>query len=186
MKIRISGAKGGVGTTVTAAILAINLANNGERVLLVDETGTDDIFATVGAYRSRDITTNVIPSLLDIYNEGALVIDKIIDDYDHVIFDAGVNNGVRGDDYDHEMLVVRNDYLALRRGIAKSGKVDKIVLVEEAGRVLNLPDVKAVFGGVPVDVLPIDPAVARAIDAGLLAMRMPHGAQGFGITPQPV
>jgi hypothetical protein len=49
----------------------------------------------------------------------------------------------------------------------------RIVLIEEPGRALSRRDIEAAIGAIAV-VLPYDPAVARAVDAGLLASRMPR------------
>jgi hypothetical protein len=48
-----------------------------------------------------------------------------------------------------------------------------VVLVEEQGRALVQRDVRDVLNGLPLVTLPVDPQVARAIDAGLLGARLP-------------
>jgi Flp pilus assembly CpaE family ATPase len=71
------------------------------------------------------------------------------------------------------LLVLRPCYLALRRASALAWRPSAIVLVDEPARALDASDVEAVLG-VPVRaVVPLDPAVARAVDAGLLAARLP-------------
>src|SRR5690606_18110953 len=75
---------------------------------------------------------------------------------------------------DVAVLVVRSCYLALRRCVAAKLRADEVVLVEEVGRALTPRDVEEVIG-VPVRVrVPVDPAVARAVDAGLLPNRRPR------------
>lgn len=75
---------------------------------------------------------------------------------------------------DVAVLVVRSCYLALRRCVAAKLRADEVVLVEEVGRALTPRDVEEVIG-VPVRVrVPVDPAVARAVDAGLLPSRRPR------------
>jgi hypothetical protein len=48
-----------------------------------------------------------------------------------------------------------------------------IVLVTEPGRALGARDVERAIGAPVVAEVPYDPAVARAVDAGLLATRLP-------------
>lgn len=72
------------------------------------------------------------------------------------------------------VLVTRACYLALRRVALGRLRVDEVVLVEEPARALQTRDVEDVVGA-PVRVrVPLDPAVARAVDAGLLAGRRPR------------
>ncbi|MBK9180240.1 MAG: hypothetical protein IPM45_11890 [Acidimicrobiales bacterium] len=74
----------------------------------------------------------------------------------------------------HSLLVTRPCYLSLRRAVAAPLRPSGVVLVREPGRALGRADVEEVLG-VPVraEVL-VDPAVARAVDAGLLASRLPR------------
>ena len=52
-----------------------------------------------------------------------------------------------------------------------------VVLVEEPGRALTNHDVEEIVG-VPVTVeIGLDPAIARAVDAGLLASRLPRSLE---------
>lgn len=72
------------------------------------------------------------------------------------------------------LLVLRPCFLALRRAIDAPVRPSGIVLVEEPGRSLGADDVEAALG-VPVRaVVPWCPSVARAVDAGLLATRVPR------------
>ncbi len=76
------------------------------------------------------------------------------------------------------LLVLRPCYLALRRAVTAPVRPSGVVLVEERGRSLGPHDVEQVLG-VPVRVVvPWDPAVARAVDAGLLAVRLPRPLAG--------
>ena len=75
---------------------------------------------------------------------------------------------------DESLLVLRPCYLALRRALATPLRPSGVVLVREPGRALDRRDVEDVLG-VPVRAeLPVDPSVARAVDAGLLARRPPR------------
>jgi MinD-like ATPase involved in chromosome partitioning or flagellar assembly len=94
-----------------------------------------------------------------------------------VILDAG--HGIPApavhDHVTRSLLVTRPCFLALRRAAAHSSLASGVVLVNEPGRALTAADVERALG-VPVDAeVPWDPAVARAVDAGLLASRLPHG-----------
>ena len=72
------------------------------------------------------------------------------------------------------LLVLRPCYLALRRALAAPIRPSGVVLVTEDGRSLTRRDVEEVMG-VPVRAeVAYDPAVARAVDAGLLATRVPR------------
>lgn len=75
---------------------------------------------------------------------------------------------------DRSLLVTRACYLALRRAIDLPVRPSGIVLVREPGRTISLGEVEAVVGAPVVADVPIDPAVARAVDAGILARRVPR------------
>ena len=74
----------------------------------------------------------------------------------------------------HSFLVIRPCYLALRRAVAMAATPTGIVLVQEPGRALTVRDVERALGAPVVAEVPYDPAVARAVDAGLLAARLPR------------
>jgi cellulose biosynthesis protein BcsQ len=77
------------------------------------------------------------------------------------------------------LLIVRPCYLALRRAIAAPLRPSGVVLIDEGERSLGQTDVAEVLG-VPVRaVLPWDPRVARAVDAGLLVARMPRSLRAL-------
>ena len=75
---------------------------------------------------------------------------------------------------DESLLVLRPCYLALRRALEAPIRPSGVVMVSESGRALDRHDIEDVLG-VPVRAqVPVDPAVARAVDAGLLARRPPR------------
>lgn len=93
----------------------------------------------------------------------------------HVVVDAGrwpVAPELLGA-ADRSLLVVRPCYLALRRAAAVPVRPTGVVLVVEEGRALGRRDVEQVLGVPVVAEVPVVPAVARAVDAGLLAGRVP-------------
>ena len=75
------------------------------------------------------------------------------------------------------LLVLRPCYLALRRALDAPIRPSGVILVTEPGRAVTRHDVEDVLG-VPVRAeVEHDAAVARAVDAGLLATRVPRGLQ---------
>jgi Flp pilus assembly CpaE family ATPase len=97
----------------------------------------------------------------------------------HAVVDAGVvpDQGSFSplvERADSSLIVLRPCYLALRRAANHPLRPAGVVLVTEVGRALSRTDVEAVLG-VPVRAsIPIDPGVARAVDAGLLGARLPR------------
>ena len=71
------------------------------------------------------------------------------------------------------LLVTRPCYLAIRRAIIAANAATGLVLVNEPERSLSAADIEAVLGRRVVATIPYDPAIARAVDAGLLATRLP-------------
>lgn len=75
------------------------------------------------------------------------------------------------------LLVLRPCYLALRRALAAPVRPSGVILVNEPGRTLGRHDVEAVLG-VPVRAeVAWDEAVARRVDAGLLAGSLPRALE---------
>jgi len=99
-----------------------------------------------------------------------------------VVVDAGVVRRCGGVDplvgvvaaADHSLMVVRPCYLVLRAGVAAEERPDGVVVVEEPGRALVSRDVADVLAAPVMATIPLDPAVARAVDAGVLARRLPR------------
>jgi hypothetical protein len=78
---------------------------------------------------------------------------------------------------DRSVLVTRACFLSLRRALAAPLRPSEVVLVTEHGRALTRSDVEDVLG-VPVCAeIAVDPVVARAVDAGLLAARLPRALE---------
>lgn len=77
---------------------------------------------------------------------------------------------------DVSVAVVRGCYLALRRGVHSPllARTTGIVLVEESGRSLGAPEVADVLDRPVLARIPVRPAIARSIDAGVLASRLPE------------
>ncbi len=206
--------KGGSGTSVVAAALALQTAVAGHDCLLVDLDGDQPailgIAPTAGPglsdwlAASDDVPSDALRSLEVPVHEGLRLLAKgQTDDTPRrgrldlagALFDTSATSVVvdagSGNDVDRwwpasatTVTVVRACYLALRRLVDRHDVVgDRIVLVDEAGRALNRRDIAAAVGEVAL-CLPWDPAVARAVDAGLLAHRMPRSLRRIGsLTP---
>jgi len=201
-------AKGGSGTTVVAAALALELAERGADVLLVDLAG--DLPAVLAVETAGGGVTDWLAApdelpadalgrlevrvaggvaLLPLGSSGAapvpgrasLLRELLVAADRTVVVDLGTLDPAPGalaagllDRADTAVLVTRACYLALRRVALGRLRVDDVVLVEEDGRALQVRDVEEVVGA-PVRVrIPVDPGVARAVDAGLLARRRPR------------
>ena len=77
----------------------------------------------------------------------------------------------------HSLLVTRACYLALRRAATATVRPSGVVLVNEPGRALTRADVELVVGAPVRAEIAVDAAVARAVDAGLLAARLPRSLE---------
>lgn len=95
----------------------------------------------------------------------------------NVIIDAGSRQPARDlfEAAQHAWLVTRPCYLALRAAVAQNRRPTGVVLVDEPGRSLRPPDIEASLGAPIVAITLCDPAIARAVDAGLLVSRLPGG-----------
>ena len=71
------------------------------------------------------------------------------------------------------LLVTRPCFISLRRALAIPMRPTGVVLIEESGRALGRTDVEDVLGVPVVAAIDVDAAVARAVDAGLFASRLP-------------
>jgi len=78
---------------------------------------------------------------------------------------------------EHSLLVLRPCFLALRRAVQAPIRPTGVILVAEEGRALSAADVEDVLG-VPVQVaVTVTAQVARAVDSGLLASRLPRSLE---------
>jgi hypothetical protein len=71
------------------------------------------------------------------------------------------------------VLVTRACFLSLRRALIAPLRPSEVVLLTEPGRSLTRLDVEDCIGAPVVAEVAVDPRVARAVDAGLLAVRLP-------------
>jgi MinD-like ATPase involved in chromosome partitioning or flagellar assembly len=71
------------------------------------------------------------------------------------------------------LLITRPCYLSLRRAAQLNVAPHGVVLINEPGRALSKRDVESVIGAPVVAEITFDATISRAVDAGLLASRLP-------------
>jgi MinD-like ATPase involved in chromosome partitioning or flagellar assembly len=192
------GVKGGSGVSVTAAAAALEAAAH-ERTLLVDLAGDQPAVLGIEEPTGQGVldwcaadavTDDALTRLevrvgdgLDLLPSGRRTSsppDRLNDlwatlgnDPRNVVVDAGVCADTTVVPSGRSLLVIRSCYLALRRASRLTVRPDGVVVVLDPGRALDRRDVGDVVGAPVVATLEVDPAVARAVDAGTFARRMP-------------
>ncbi len=200
-------AKGGAGTSVVAAAMGLMSAADGIATLLVDLDGDqasilglaepagpgvgdwldagDDV--PVDALAELEIPVGANLSLLG-RGDGsiadverlALLGSILAGSGRSVIVDAGATGPLRWwAGLAESILVSRACYLAVRR----AGRVPadtQLVLIDEPGRALRVDDVLMATGASLRCRVAHDPAVARAVDAGLFTTRLPRSLRPLG------
>lgn len=124
-------------------------------------------------FGARSLPVNADPALVDERARG--LARTLAADDRQVLVDVGLNGDrLRPllDAADRSLLVTRACYLALRATIG-APRPGEVVLIEEPGRALTASDVARVVDAPVVATVPWLPAIARAVDAGLLASRLP-------------
>lgn len=176
--IHLYGSKGGVQTSTVAALTA--LSHDGD-VVLIDLAG--DQHTIMGLTHDDRIchlrlaeATELKPRLRLLRTTesfvGPLIAEADIDAVDLVVVDHGVVKRdrtmvVKG----AHIVVVQACYLSVRRAV-QAGRWDGWILTNtETGRTLTDRDVMHAMGSPPLLTLPHSPAIARCLDAGLLATR---------------
>lgn len=93
----------------------------------------------------------------------------------HVIVDAGTGAppAALAAAAEHCWLVTRACYLAVRAALVTGVTPTGVVLVDEPGRRLGPADLEAALRAPVIAAIATDPAVARAVDAGLAVSRTP-------------
>jgi len=192
--------KGGVGTTVVSAVVALQRSESRD-ARLVDLMG--DLPATlgiaeptdqgIGEWLSNDAAEETLEHLaipvtdrLDLLPRGSISTDSYslrrlqqfaaLPSSREVVVDAGTNTSFIETLLPHatvSWLVLRPCYLALRRAVSTRLRVDGVILVNEPGRALTKRDVASVLSAPIVAEVELDPRLARVIDAGLLTTRLP-------------
>ena len=186
----VAGAKGGQGCTTIAAVLAVLAAHSNYPTLLLDTQG--DAAPTLGVSDPPPTSTltEAIANAAEpcrglrvatlagdrIDAEAITAISELVAAGHRVIVDTGTDHDVlhRFDPLlPQRLLVTRPCYLALRRAVGVPFVPDHVVLIAEHQRALTERDVSLALA-LPVTSVPYDPSIARAIDAGLLAARLPR------------
>lgn len=160
--------KGGSGCSTTTAGLAL-ISARFTPTTIIDLGG--DIPAVLGIPQTDDRYVQVIDSLTLIqgeYDRWADPVGEIFVDHGMVadksaVFEHRTQQG-------RKIMVVRPCYLALTRAVRLGIKPDAVILLEDPTRALRADDVAATIGA-PVIPFPVDPLVARAVDAGILSAR---------------
>lgn len=193
-------AKGGAGTSVVAAALAVRAARAPSAAVLVGTSG--DAPAVLGlrepdgpglADWMRSGGTGfpghveAAPGLRLIHRGGGPLEADAVDDLAgllardprSVVVDCGTApDGARAalvERAGRSLLVTRPCYLGLRRAVSSSlPRPTGVVVVREPERALSAKDIEQALDIPVVAEVPYDPAVARVVDAGLLAARMPR------------
>ena len=199
-------AKGGSGTTVVTAALALGF---GRHSLLVDldgelpavlgmpdpdRPGIDDWLRSDARADQLDelvVDADATTSLLPLRRPVGARAPSPIDDTRWTEFghwlrrqhDDGIRVFVDGGSTtphdaliaaaDQVLLVTRPCYLSLRRARRSTVRPTGVILVDEPGRQMRSRDVERCLGAPVVATVSVDPAIARAVDAGLLAARLP-------------
>ena len=183
--INFFGAKGGVGTTTVAAAVALGLGRDGLPVSLgrYGAVVDDDLSAVCGLGTTGKPGQEITPNVY-LHNEVNLYLSTppvraFVTDYGTDL--SKVPYLPTNDNYN--VLVVRNEYLGLRRAIHSEHRkeqdgstrlrFDGFVLVEEEGRALGLREVRDVLGLPHLATIPVTPTIARAVDAGVFVYRLP-------------
>lgn len=191
--------KGGSGTTVFATALALSLADRHGRATLVDLGG--DVPAVLGmderpergvrdwladsARRLDDIAALRVTAAanLDIIPAGhadSFPAEALLDLHaacdKHTVVDFGTLRPPDAfrTDVNADWLVTRPCYLALRRAARLKQRPRGVIVLREAGRALTRRDIETVIGSPVIAEIGVSDAVARSVDAGLLATRLPR------------
>jgi len=192
-------AKGGSGTTVVACALALGYARS-EPATLVDLR--DDCATALGlaepsgpgvldwmaspsagpvelsrlAVPIRDEVRLIPRGSLDARDDQWCRLPTALAGTPNVIIDAGTGLPPHAlhEAAQHSLLVIRPCFIAIRRAQQLDIRPSGIVLVGEPGRALTSDDLEHALGVPVVAEVRLDPAVARAVDAGLLIARLPR------------
>lgn len=200
MLVVLSSVKGGVGTSVTAAALALLASRDASRpTYLVDlasdqadinglpslHDGLDD-WLTSPDRRLTDLAVEVTPRLRLVPSEHlsrcdtpdlsglVLALDELRHEA-HIVIDAGCLDTTKHFEClsPRRLLVMRPCYVALRTAVSDSSRWDGVVVVRPPDRVLTTRDVVNVCGLPLIAEIPMTADVSRAVDAGVLRSRLP-------------
>jgi hypothetical protein len=201
--------KGGQGVSVTAACLALSLAERDGTALLVDLCGdapfvlgvADDGGPGLGEWlasppgvgaASLDHLARDVGAGVRLLPAGAVEVHRGSPRWEDaarhlsglagpVVVDAGCLPVPSPllTGGNRSVLVMRPCYLALRRAARSTQRIDCVILLDEPGRALRRRDVEQCVGAPVAVEVMTHPSVARAVDAGLLTSRRHSSLQRF-------
>jgi MinD-like ATPase involved in chromosome partitioning or flagellar assembly len=204
MLVACWSSKGGAGTTVVAATLALLARRSVQGALLADLAG--DAPAALGVpdpdgpgvadwlAAGSEVPPDGLSRLERPAGDGLALLPRGIGDLSAaradvlatilaadsrpVIADCGTDPCdaalVVAAGATRSILVTRPCFLSLRRALTMPLRPSEVVLLTEPGRALTKEDVEACVGAPVIAEVAVDPQVARAVDAGLLATRLPR------------
>ncbi|MGH9118610.1 MAG: hypothetical protein ACRD0A_12275 [Acidimicrobiales bacterium] len=212
MLISCWSAKGGVGTTVVAAALAVHLARREPAgVLALDLAG--DLPIALGCPMPAgpaladwlagpgDVPTDAIARLEHAVSPGLSLVHRgpgplapargpmlarlLASEPRPVVADCGLVDSVGepsvgravAEAASSSLLVTRPCFLAVRRAVQLDLRPTGVVLVVEDGRAITSTDIEGALNVPVVATVRMSPAVARAVDAGLLISSLPRSLQ---------
>ncbi len=165
-RFSVFGVSGGAGATTVAAVLS--LTGSALVPTLLQSSDLGQVAGVLGLDSHADTTAEVLPGLTIGHGRPGRV-GLVVADAGHADAQTAALPGAR------RIGVLRGPcYLALRRLASMDHGLDGLVMLAEQGRVLNERDVADVTGLDVVATVPVTPAVARAIDAGILPARLPR------------
>ncbi len=196
--------KGGVGVSVVSAALALSLREHThDPTLLVDLAGDmAAVLGTarladrpgVGEWLTSDVPSAQVGGLVEAVTPQLSLLGRgdssenlnptrvpelmawLRDWPGAVVVDLGSDANVRGPVLHggvRSLLVLRLCYLGIRAALEQH-RPDGVIVVEEPGRALTSADLASALGVPVVARVPYDATISRAIDAGLLASRVPR------------
>lgn len=164
--------KGGSGCSTVAATVAAMLARS-SKVLLIDASRQRDLHLVLGLER-YDITS--LRPVSDSLTYANLHPAQVWGDdfYDHLVIDYGTTTPTLYGHVDSSTLVTRLGFLHVYSAFTRL-HTTHVVVVEEPDCALTTSDLARAIGFAEHDMItvPFDPAVARAVDAGLLVSCVP-------------
>lgn len=205
MHILCWSAKGGSGTTLVAATLAVLSARHRPTLLVdlggdlpgllgVPEPAGPGVGDWLGSPRATAeslwrLAGDVAPHL-GLLAAGSLSDGRTLDDVHaeriahalaaapadtEVIVDAGPHgrHAALHASASRSLLVMRPTYLSMKRSTRHPGLATGVVVIRESNTGYTSADVENIVAAPVLLDTPWDPAVARAVDAGLLATRLP-------------
>jgi hypothetical protein len=195
-------AKGGSGATVVSCGLAMQLARHHGACTLIDLAGDapaalglspDSVLGAADWLGSPTATAGALQQLAVAADNSLRVIPRGRQEITvdgptsrrlragaaafagSVVIDAGT--GSPADellDGATSLLVTRACFVSLRRAAITAARIDGVVLLNEPGRALTSRDVEHALSAPVLAEVAYDPAVARAVDAGLMLARLPR------------